>query len=79
MVDIVAQQTKGRGIIAIVAGVSGYLFRPTNLLERLLLVGGGLALLAPGIVADAVGVALFGLALASQLVRRSRAFAVAAR
>src|SRR2546428_324555 len=65
------------GIIAIVAGVSGYLFRPTNVGERVLLVGGGLALLAPGIVADAVGVALFALALASQLLRRSRALAVA--
>ena len=65
------------GIIAIVAGVSGYLFRPTNVVERVLLVGGGLALLAPGIVADAVGVVLFALALASQLLRRSRALAVA--
>lgn len=58
------------GIAAIVSGVGGYLFKPTTLVERVLLVVSGLLLLAPGIVADAAGLALFLLAIGSQLVLR---------
>ena len=57
------------GIIAIVSGVGGYLLRSTTLVERTLLVGAGLLLLAPGALADVLGLALFGIAVASQLVR----------
>ena len=57
------------GIVAIVAGVGGYLLKPTNLYERGLLVAGGLLLLAPGLLADVAGLALFALAAASQLLR----------
>lgn len=61
------------GIAAIVSGIGGYLFRSTTLPERVLLVTSGLFLLAPGLTADLVGLALFGLALGSQLVlRRAR-------
>jgi TRAP-type uncharacterized transport system fused permease subunit len=54
------------GIAAIVSGVGGYLFKPTTLPERVLLIVSGLLLLAPGIVADLSGLALFLLAVASQ-------------
>jgi TRAP transporter 4TM/12TM fusion protein len=57
------------GIIAIVAGVGGYLLRSTTLIERLLLITGGLLLLAPGFLADVAGLALFAVALALQYVR----------
>jgi TRAP-type uncharacterized transport system fused permease subunit len=66
------------GIIALVAGVGGFLLAPTSLAERVLLVAGGLLLLAPGLTADAAGLALFALAGASQLVRRARRPATAA-
>ena len=66
------------GIIALVAGVGGYLLRPTNLVERIFLIVGGVLLVAPGLVADVTGLSLFGLAAASQLVRRARATAVSA-
>ncbi len=56
------------GIIAIVSGVGGYLLKPTTLPERALLVAAGLLLLAPGVLADVGGLALFGVAVASQLV-----------
>ena len=58
------------GIAAIVSGLGGYLFKSTTLVERGLLVVSGLFLLAPGVTADAIGLALFLVALGSQLVLR---------
>ncbi len=56
------------GIIAIVSGIGGYLLKPTTLIERGLLVVAGLLLLAPGILADLAGLALFAVAIALQVV-----------
>ena len=69
---ILASVSAAAGIIALVAGVGGFLLGPTALLERVLLIAGGLLLLAPGITADVVGLALFGVAGASQLLRGAR-------
>ena len=60
------------GIIAVVAGVGGYLLRPTTWPERALLVGAGLLLLAPGTLQDAIGLAAFAVALGLQFARRGR-------
>jgi TRAP transporter 4TM/12TM fusion protein len=60
------------GIVAVVSGVGGYLFRPTTWPERALLVGAGLLLLAPGAIQDVLGLALFAVALGLQLARRAR-------
>ncbi|CAN5169659.1 hypothetical protein BH18CHL2_BH18CHL2_01500 [soil metagenome] len=54
------------GIIAIVAGVGGYLLRATSLPERAILVAAVLLLLAPGGIGDALGLGLFAIALALQ-------------
>ena len=75
---IVASVSAAVGIIALVAGVGGYLLRPTSLIERVLLIAGGLLLLAPGVTADIAGLALSGVAGASQLLRRARRPATAA-
>ena len=75
---IVASISAAVGITGLVAGVGGYLLRPTLLPERVLLVVGGVLLVAPGAVADAIGIALCALALASQLVRAGRAARVRA-
>ena len=69
---IVASISAVIGIVAVVAGVGGYLLRPTTWLERGLLVGAGLLLLAPGTLQDALGLALFAVALGLQLARRAR-------
>ncbi len=58
------------GIVATVSGVGGYLLRPTVLVERVTLVVAGLLLLAPGYVADAVGIGLFLVVVGLQLLRR---------
>jgi TRAP transporter 4TM/12TM fusion protein len=65
-----ASGTAAVGIIALVTGVGGYLLRAANPIERVLLIAGGLLLLAPGLLADAAGLALFGLAAILQLIRR---------
>src|SRR5438445_9505128 len=67
---VVASVSAVVGITALVAGVGGYLLRPTNLGERVLLTIGGLLLLFPGVLADFVGMGLFALAAATQLARR---------
>jgi TRAP transporter 4TM/12TM fusion protein len=66
------------GIVALVSGVGGYLLHSTTWVERVLLVVGGLLLLAPGALQDAIGLAAFAVALGLQLARRSRARAGAA-
>jgi TRAP-type uncharacterized transport system fused permease subunit len=56
------------GIAAVVAGVGGYLFRPTTLVERVMLIVAGLLLLLPTPVGDIAGLALFAVAVVLQLV-----------
>ena len=69
---IVASVSAVIGIIAVVAGVGGYLLRPTTLAERALLVGAGLLLLLPGTLQDAIGLAAFAVAFGLQFARRAR-------
>jgi TRAP transporter 4TM/12TM fusion protein len=60
------------GIVGLVSGVGGYLLRSATWPERALLIGAGLLLLAPGALADALGLGAFVVALALQLARRGR-------
>jgi len=69
---IVASVSAIIGIIAVVAGVGGYLLRPTTLPERALLVGAGLLLLLPGTLQDTLGLAAFAVAFGLQFARRAR-------
>jgi TRAP transporter 4TM/12TM fusion protein len=71
-VVVIASVSAIIGIVAIVAGVGGYLLRPTTWPERALLVGAGLLLLAPGTLQDAAGIVAFVVALGLQLARRAR-------
>ncbi|MDQ3809736.1 MAG: TRAP transporter large permease subunit, partial [Chloroflexota bacterium] len=57
------------GVAALVGGVGGWIRRPTNLLERALLIGGGLALLYPAEFVDLVGLGLVTLAVAAHWLR----------
>ncbi|TMB91818.1 MAG: TRAP transporter large permease subunit [Chloroflexi bacterium] len=69
---VVASVSAIAGIIAIVSGVGGYLLRAANVFERVLLIVAGLLLLAPGVVQDAIGLALFAVVVGSQLLLRRR-------
>jgi len=63
---LLASVSAAIGITALVAGVGGYLLRPTSLIERALLVLGGVLLVAPGLLADIAGLTLFVIAVALQ-------------
>ena len=69
---IVASVSAIAGVVALVSGVGGYLLRPTNIVERVLLVGAGLLLLAPGALSDVVGLGAFAVAVGLQFARRAR-------
>jgi TRAP transporter 4TM/12TM fusion protein len=69
---VVASVSAAAGVVALVGGVGGYLLRPTHVVERIILIAAGLLLLAPGGVQDLVGLALFAVAVGSQLLARRR-------
>ena len=68
-------------IAALAAGLQGWLFARTNVLERVLLIAGGVLMVLPlGVIAagvpvhgDYVGIGLAALAALFQLGRRARA------
>ncbi len=64
----VACVTSVVGVICLAAGLHGYFLRRANVIERLLLVAAALTLIKPGLLTDAVGVALIGGVLMLQLV-----------
>src|SRR5438105_2392637 len=61
--------TAAVGIVALAGGVQGWLFRRTTWIERVMLIVAGLALVYPTTTADIVGLGLFAVVVAIQLVR----------
>jgi TRAP transporter 4TM/12TM fusion protein len=64
---LLASGTAVLGVSMISAATIGYLLRPLPLLERLLLMGGGLTLIIPGLFTDLIGLILFILVLLRNL------------
>ncbi|APV49553.1 C4-dicarboxylate ABC transporter permease [Betaproteobacteria bacterium GR16-43] len=64
-------------IAALAAGLQGWLLMKTNLLERALLIGGGLLIIVPANYLDDVGLGLAVLALALQYGRRRKMLSTA--
>jgi len=60
------------GMIGVGAAVSGYLLTHTNILERILLFGGGLMMISPGITTDLLGFGLLALVILYQFIRSQR-------
>ena len=56
--------------MGVAAGLSGYLVMNMNLLERLLCIGGGLALIIPGSLTDLIGLGLIALGVILQMFRK---------
>jgi TRAP transporter 4TM/12TM fusion protein len=67
--------TAAIGIAALAGGLQGWLFRRTNLAERLMLVVAGFLLVYPKAMFDAIGFALVALVVLMQWLRRDRAHA----
>ena len=61
------------GIFGVAASLNGYLFRPMNIIMRVIICAGGLSMLVPGIVSDIVGLVLVGFVVAVQYTKRQQA------
>ena len=58
------------GMMGVAAGLSGYLLTDMNIVERLLTIGGGLALIVPGTLTDFIGLGLIALGVVMQVLRK---------
>ena len=56
------------GMIGVAAGLSGYLVKSMNVLERVLTIAGGLCLIVPGTLTDVIGLALIAAGVVLQIV-----------
>ena len=61
------------GIFGVSASLEGYFLHNMAWFERIVCAAGGLLLIYPGIVTDAIGLALIGVVLAIQLITKKRA------
>ena len=55
------------GIFGVSAGIRGYVFRPMNVIERILIIISGLLLIYPGIITDVIGLVAVVLIVSLQL------------
>lgn len=60
------------GMVSLSSALIGFLVDKCNLLERLLLVAGGLLMIQPGIVTDVIGIVIFVAILLLQMKRRQK-------
>lgn len=60
------------GMVSLSSALIGFLADKCNLLERLLLVAGGLLMIQPGIVTDVIGILIFVAILLLQMKRRQK-------
>ncbi len=70
--------TSTLGMIGVAAGLSGYLIGNMNILERILSIAGGLMLIVPGLLTDALGIGLIALAVAMQWLRKKNSATLSA-
>ena len=66
---IIIAITAALGMMGVAAGLSGYLMGNMNILERLLAIAGGLALIVPGTLTDFIGIGLIAISVVFQLMR----------
>ncbi|MBR2530663.1 MAG: TRAP transporter permease, partial [Lachnospiraceae bacterium] len=69
---IVKYATSLVGIVGVAAALEGYMFINMGIIDRLLFAAGGLMMISPGTMTDAVGLALIAAGVCIQLARRKR-------
>jgi len=69
---ILAVGSASIGVIALAAGLFGWLLGYASMWQRALLVGAALCLIKPGLITDAVGLALLAVVVVAQLLERRR-------
>jgi TRAP transporter 4TM/12TM fusion protein len=67
------------GVVALAASLHGYFLRPTRLFERVLLFGGAIVLIKPGLVTDLIGGAALATVVLSQQAFKTGPSAAAQR
>ena len=72
---ILITMTATLGMVGVAAGLSGYLVADMNIVERALMIGGGLALLVPGTRTAFIGLGIIALGVVMQLFHRKKAAA----
>ena len=60
------------GMVGVAAGLSGYFLADMNILERALMIGGGLALIVPGTLTDFIGLGVIAVGVVLQLPHRRK-------
>ena len=60
------------GIFGVAASLNGYLFRPMNMVMRVIICAGGLSMLVPGIVSDLIGLMLVGFVVTVQYMKSKK-------
>jgi TRAP-type uncharacterized transport system fused permease subunit len=69
---ILAVLTAAAGVVALAAGLEGWLLLHASWWQRALWITGGLLMIVPGLTTDLIGLALAAIPLASQLRQRAR-------
>jgi len=64
------------GVVMLAGGMIGWFLRETNIMERIMLLAGSIALIKPGIYTDALGLALLILVIVSQKLRKKKSLAI---
>ena len=64
---IIIALTATIGMIGVAAGLSGYLIKPMNIIERVLTIGGGLLMIIPGTLTDVIGLGLIAVVVLMQV------------
>jgi len=59
------------GVVMLAGGMIGWLFRETNLMERVMLLSGAILLIKPGLYTDLIGIGLLAVIILSQRLRSS--------
>ncbi len=68
--------TASVGVIMLAGGMIGWFLRETNIMERIMLLAGAIALIKPGLYTDVVGLILLTLVIVSQKLRKKKSLAV---
>ncbi|RLE13532.1 hypothetical protein DRJ04_04140 [Candidatus Aerophobetes bacterium] len=69
---IIAAVTALIGVIVLAAGLEDHFLTKTNIFERILLVGGGVALIAPKLQVSLLGGCLVGICVIIQVIKRKK-------
>lgn len=74
---IVIYATSLVGIVGVAAALEGYLLIDMSILDRLLLICGGLMMIFPGVLTDTVGLTLIALGVVLQLLKKKNTMKIA--